>query len=269
MQSPIRWVGSKRKLVNKIIKYIPKNFNTYYELFAGSCSLLFKIEPSKAVISDTNQDLICFYKILKTNVEELIEETLKFDTNEKAYYKIRAWDRNPNWPYTELKRATRFLYLNRTCFNGVWRVNSKGYFNVPFRKSENIDFKIELLKAASLKLQNVEIFNENFTFFINKIKEGDFVYLDPPYLVNANCGPSNYNLNDFSYNLQLKLVHFCKILDKKNVKFVLSNSYSKESIKLYSNFNIEIIDVKRCVGSLKKTRKYVQEILVSNHKIDK
>jgi len=264
LNSPIRWIGSKRRLLEKIRKHVPKDFNTYYELFAGSCALFFNLEPKKAIISDLNQDLMCFYEVLRDNVDLLISELKKIKTDEKTYYEIRNWDREANWPFTKIQRAVRFLYLNKMGFNGLWRLNCKGQLNVAYRKSEIIDYTEDLLRSCSLALKNVELHTESFTFFLSKIKENDFVYLDPPYIVNSNSGESKYTQNSFTHSNQLRLIQFCKNLDKKKVKFALSNSYSDETMSLYKNFNIEIIEVKRIIGALEKTRKFVKEILVSN-----
>jgi len=264
MNSPIRWIGSKRKLLSKIQKHVPRSFDTYYELFAGSCALFFNLEPKKAIISDLNQDLMCFYEVLRDDVELLIQELKKIKTDEATYYEIRNWDRETTWPFSKTQRAVRFLYLNKMGFNGLWRLNSKGQLNVAYRKSEIIDYTEDLLTLCSFALKNTMLYTENFTFFLDKIKENDFVYLDPPYIVNSNSGESKYAKEGFAHSKQLKLIQFCKNLTKKNVKFVLSNSYSEETMRLYEDFNIEIIEVKRCVGALEKTRKFVKEILVSN-----
>lgn len=263
MNSPIRWLGSKKKISSKIISKFPKKFDTYFELFAGSAVILFKLEQQKSVISDTNTELIYFYKILRDSCEELIKEVLKLEVNEKTYYEIRNWDRDLNWPFSYLKRAVRFLYLNRTCFNGVWRLNSKALFNVPYGKRENVDYKIETLRQASSFLKRVKIYQKDFEFF-NNIKSDDLVYLDPPYAVNSNSGESNYTKKEFNNKEQLRLFNFCKSLNKIGTKFVLSNSYSEDIVDLYKEFDIEIIDIKRCVGSLEKTRKMVQEVIITN-----
>lgn len=149
-------------------------------------------------------------------------------------------------------------------FNGLWRLNAKGQLNVAYRKSEEIDYAEDTLKECSLALKNVELYSEDFSYFLDKIKENDFVYLDPPFLENSNSGKSKYLKNEFTYESQLELIEFCKILDKRKTKFVLSNSFSEDTIKLYKGFNIEIVQVKRCVGALEKARKTVQEIIVSN-----
>lgn len=268
MKTPIKWVGSKKKLINNISKKIPQKINNYFELFAGSAVMLFHLEHPKSFISDINLELINFYKVLKDSPQELIKEVKNIQITEENYYKIRNWDREPNWisNWTELQRATRFLFLNRTCFNGVWRINSKGYFNTPYGKKNEVqvDFKEETLKKASEFLKNVNIFCEDFEFFLPMIKENDLVYLDPPYAINKNSGQSSYNQKDFLFDEQIRLKNFCKKLNSQNTKFILSNSYSEEIIELYKDFSIDIINVKRCVGSTKESRKNVQEVLVSN-----
>jgi DNA adenine methylase len=264
MDSPIKWVGSKKRICHKILEKFPKNFETYYELFAGSAVILFKLENKKCIISDINKELINFYEILKSNYDTLIKEVFRLEISEKKYYDIRSWDRDKSWPFDKMKRAVRFLYLNRNCYNGVWRVNSQDFFNVPWAKRKTIDYRIVCLKLASKFLQNVEIYSNDFYFFLNKITSNDLVYLDPPYAENLNCGDSKYTKKDFKEDEHLRLYEFCKELNHKKTKFVLSNSYSKEILELYKDFKIDVIDVHRCVGSLEKTRKIVQEVIITN-----
>lgn len=266
MKSPIKWVGSKKKTTSKIISKFSKKFDTYYELFAGSAVILFNLEPQKAVISDVNEELINFYKVLRDSPEDLICEIKKQQINENTYYEIRQWDRSSSWPFSDLKRATRFLYLNRTCFNGLWRVNSKGFFNTPYGKKDlvGVDFKLELLRNSSKFLKKVKICKQDFEEFLPDIKKNDIVYLDPPYAVNENSYESKYNSKEFTQEDQLRVLNFCKELDKKQVQFVLSNSYSEDMAKMYNDFIIEIVDVKRCVGPTEKNRRNVKEIIITN-----
>jgi DNA adenine methylase len=265
MKSPIKWVGSKKKTASKIINKFSV-FETYYELFAGSAVVLFNLEPKKAVISDVNQELINFYEILRDFPDELIEEIKKLKVNEETYYKIREWDRSESWPFSKLERATRFIYLNKTCFNGLWRVNPKGYFNTPYGKKDivGVDFKFDILKQTSSFLKRVKLCSKDFESFLPDIQKNDLIYLDPPYAVNKNSWDSKYNVKDFTHDDQIRLVKFCKEIDKKEAQFVLSNSYSDEIVGLYKDFDIDIIDVRRCVGPSEKTRRIVQEVIVSN-----
>lgn len=165
MNSPIRWIGSKRKLLSKIREHVPKDFDTYYELFAGSCALFFDLEPKKAIISDLNQDLMCFYEVLRDDAELLIQELKKIKTDEATYYEIRGWDREISWPFSKFQRAVRFLYLNKMGFNGLWRLNSKGQLNVAYRKSENIDYTEDLLRSCSSWSNRQDFFVVFFDFF--------------------------------------------------------------------------------------------------------
>lgn len=264
MKSPIKWMGSKTKLVTKITEKFPTNFNRYFEPFVGSGAVFFNIEFKNSYISDSNTELINFWETLRDNYDELIQKILKFPIDEQSFYEIRSWDRDVSWPFSKTTRAARFLYLNKMCFNGIWRINSQGYYNVPFGRRPKLDINIEQLKQASIFLKNVNIFNEDFEYFLQFIQKGDLIYLDPPYAVNSNSGESNYNKEEFTHNDQIRVYNFCKKIHFKKAKFILSNSYSTEIESLYKEFNIEIIDVRRVVGSLKKTRKMVQEVIVSN-----
>jgi DNA adenine methylase len=266
MKSPIKWVGSKKKTSSKIISKFSKDFGIYYELFAGSAVVLFNLEPKNAVISDINEELTNFYKVLRDTCDDLIVEIKKLQVNEKTYYEVRDWDKSSSWPFSSLERATRFLYLNRTCFNGLWRVNSKGCFNASYGKKDlvGVDFRFELLRKSSEFLKRVKICNKDFEEFLPDIQKNDIVYLDPPYAVNENSHDSNYNSNDFTKDDQLRVFKFCKELDKKGTQFVLSNSYSEDIAEVYKDFIIDVVDVRRCVGPTENTRRNVKEIIITN-----
>jgi DNA adenine methylase len=201
LKTPIKWVGSKKKLIKKISEKFPQTFNNYFELFAGSAVMFFYLEPKNSFISDSNEELINFYKVLKDFPEELIGKVLNMKIDEENYYQVRNLDREKNWPnaFSNLDRASRFLFLNRTCFNGIWRVNSSGFLNVPYGKKTDlfVDFKPDTLRRASVLLKNTNIFNNDFEDFLPFIKENDLIYLDPPYAVNENSGESSFTKKDF------------------------------------------------------------------------
>lgn len=266
MKQPIRWTGSKKRLLRYLRPKVPKKFNTYYELFIGAGSLFFDLEHSPSVINDTNPELINFYEVLKSSCDDLINSVCSFKSTEENYYQIREWDRQPDWKNrSSLDRAARFLYLNRNCFNGVWRQNPKtGFHNVPWgHLSKNPDYRIETLKKSSFLLQNTTIACQDFQAFESQISKGDFVYLDPPFARNSNNGLTHYGISDFTEKDQERLVFFCKSIHSKEATFLLSNSFSEEIVSMYDDFNIEIVDVKRVVGQ-PHSRRMVQEVLITN-----
>jgi DNA adenine methylase len=264
MHSPIKMIGSKIKLISPILKKLPNNYNKYYELFAGTAAILFELQPKSAIVSDLNSELINFYEVLKNNVEDLITEVSKLSINETTYYDLRKLDRTGLENLTNLQRAVRFLYLNKTCYNGVYRVNSKGFFNVPFNKKTSINFNFDLLRETSCFLKNVTFFNNDFECFLPLIQKNDLVYLDPPYADNENSGKSSYTKNNFDINEQVRLADFCKILHKKHAYFILSNSESQQVIDLYKDFQIETVVTRRFVGPTAETRKLVKELIICN-----
>lgn len=256
MLPPIQWAGSKRSIIKHLTKNMPV-FETYYELFAGSCTLLFELEPKQVVINDIDPNVFVFYKILKSNPTRLLQEFKKLPSTKNTFESVK----NSN-ETNDFCRAVNFLYMTTHSFHGLVRykdgkfVSSYGYCEEK-RRQRFYDRVLDCSKY--FKKTNVDVFNENYTFFIDKLTNKDFVYLDPPYSVNENCiGKNTYN-GSLSHE---KLLQFCKYLDKNSVKFMLSNSYSEKTFKDYSAFNIEIISVHRSFSN-KKTIK--QEILVRNY----
>jgi DNA adenine methylase len=261
MNSPLLWVGSKKKLAKRIIAKFPKDYGTYYELFAGGANVLFQLEPKHAILNDINAELMNFYQVLKENPIELERQIRAIQWDKESYYIVRSMNRT-----SSIKRAARFLFLVKSAFRGLYRVNEKGEntANWGYRdknRSHEKVFLFEKLNNASKCLQNVELYNKSYETFLPTISSNDVVYLDPPYKVNENCGPSLYTVNNFTDKQHYELVDFCKELNKIDAKFVLSNSYSDETVKMYKDFNIEIIEITRQSGVHAITKK---EILVYN-----
>lgn len=265
MKPLIRWVGGKSKLVNTLLEAAPEQFNTYFEPFAGSLAFLLALEPEKANVFDINVELIHFYINVMTNPHLLMrafEDDFYINTEEN-YYKVRDMefdDVNNKF----IQRAVRFLYLNKTCFNGLWRENKKGKFNVPYGFRKNVSFyDIDNLIAVSEYLNNhVDRINcALFSYIRNYVSKDDFVYFDPPYLDEKMF--SNYNKSGFGYKDHIELRDLCVWLDKNGVKFLLSNSACAK--ELYLDFNVREIDVRHVVAASAKNRKMVGEILVSNY----
>ncbi len=267
----LKWAGGKRQLLPEITKYIPKNFNTYYEPFVGAGAVLFELQPKKAVINDINDELINVYDVIKNQVDELIED-LKQHKNEKDYfYSIRNLDRTPQ--YTSLspvKRASRIIYLNKTCFNGLFRVNSRGEFNVPFGKYKNPKIvNEELLRAvhAYLNSADIEMMNTDFIHAVEKAGQGDFVYFDPPYdPVSETSSFTNYSLSGFNREDQLRLRDLCLELHERGVRFLLSNSATDFIVDIYGEkgFLVERVDASRNINSVGSKRGKIAEVLVRN-----
>lgn len=262
----VKWAGGKRQLVNILLSNVPNSFNRYFEPFVGGGALLFELQPQKAVISDINEELINAYKVIRDNVEELINNLKKHKNTKEYYYAIRAI--NPK-TLTPVERASRFIYLNKTCFNGLYRENSKGQFNVPFGRYKNPKIcDEENLRAVSEFLNRIEItiLNCDYKETCEMAESGDFVYLDPPYYpISKTASFTKYNKNDFSEKDQVELSEIFKELDKKGCYVMLSNSNTEFIKKLYANYRIQEIKANRFINcKANKRRKSRIEVLITN-----
>jgi DNA adenine methylase len=266
----LKWVGGKRQLLTEIEKYIPKH-NTYHEPFVGGGAVLFHIQPNKSIINDVNSELINLYKVVKHDVESLIIDLKKHSNDEDYFYQIREVDRYKNIysEFTNVERASRILYLNKTCYNGLFRVNRAGEFNAPFGnyKSPNI-INENTLRAVSnyFNKADIEFKNCDFEKALKTVKKGDFVYLDPPYdPVSVSSNFTGYNKGGFDKEKQTRLKSACDNLNNKGVKFLLSNSATSFIKNLYKDYKIEVVQAKRAINSKTDKRGEVDEILVRNY----
>lgn len=270
----LKWVGGKRYLLSEIHKRIPK-FTNYYEPFLGGGAVVFSLQPKKAILNDFNSDIINVYKIIKEDVEKLIKELRKHKNESDYFYKIRSLDRDEEKfsKLSDVEKAARVIFLNKTCFNGLFRVNSQGQFNAPFGRYKNPNYiNAEVLRAINKFLNENEIIilNKSFEKLLSKIKKGSFVYLDPPYdPVSDTASFTGYSLNGFDKEDQKNLKEFCDKLDKKGVKFLLSNSATKFIKELYKDYTIEIVKVPRSINSDPTKRGKVDEVLVRNYDVKK
>lgn len=272
LQPFLKWAGGKRQLLPQLREHFPAQYNTYYEPFVGAGAVLFDLKPSNAVINDTNTELINLYNVIKDKEKlEILIEDLKTHKNESGYfYEVREWDRKDN--YNELpdyKKASRFIYLNKTCFNGLYRVNSKGYFNVPFGKYKNPDYVNEnVLRAVHeyLNGNNIQILNGDFEKAVENASSGDFVYFDPPYdPVSKTSSFTAYSKDNFGEEEQIRLRDTFKTLYEKGCYVLLSNSNTDFINEIYSEIpgvNIIKVDANRSINSKGDKRGKVKEVLV-------
>jgi len=270
MVDPIlKWAGGKRQLLDDIINLFPRDYRkrTYHEPFVGSGAIFFNIEPENGSINDVNEHLINFFKVVRDKPEELISKASEFEYEKETYYMLR--DRFNEDPITDLERAALFLYFNKTGFNGLWRVNSKGKFNVPFGKYKNPTIVPEdKIRESSKILENIEIICTDFTYILDHAREGDLCYFDPPYEpVSETAYFTSYTANGFDMNEQKRLSETCHKLDEMGVYFVLSNSHVKQIVDLYEDnpgFEIKIVQARRSINSRADKRGPINEILVTN-----
>ena len=266
----LKWVGGKRQLMPSIIKLIPKKINTYYEPFVGGGAVLFELQPNKAVINDLNDELINVYNVIKNNHEELIAD-LKTHKNESDYfYQIRSLDRDENYKkLSSVKKASRIIFLNKTCYNGLYRVNSLGEFNSPFGRYINPNIVNEItLKAVSkyLNKNDIQIYNKDYDEIFDTIQEDSFVYIDPPYFpVSHSSNFTGYNQGGFDMYDQLRLKEFCDKLNLNGIKFLLSNSAATFILDLYKDYNINFVKANRFINSNAEKRGEIDELLIKNY----
>ncbi len=267
----LKWAGGKRQLVPAIIaNHLPKRYNTYYEPFIGGGALLFSLQPKKAVINDSNAELINCYKVIKDSLDELIDDLRTHENDENYYYDIRNWDRGQDYKYqTPVKRASRIIFLNKTCYNGLFRVNSQGQFNVPFGKYKNPNIlDVAVLKAVNRYLNdhNVEILNVDFHESVKNTIKGDFIYLDPPYdPVSDTASFTGYDIHGFSKYDQIRLKNTFDELNRRGCKILLSNAYTNFIVDLYKDYKQTKISAIRAINSNAHKRGKVDEILVKNY----
>lgn len=267
----LKWVGGKRQLISEINKYIPKHINTYYEPFLGGGAILFHLQPEKAVVNDINTELINVYKTIKNDVDALIKDLHRHENSDVYFYSIRNMDRNKEQysNLTDIEKASRLIYLNKTCYNGLFRVNRAGEFNTPFGNYKNPNIINEItLRAVSdyLNNSNIKFLNVDFTVAAKDAEKGDFVYFDPPYdPLSSSSSFTGYDKGGFNKNEQIKLKHLCDNLNNKGVKFLLSNSSTPFILDLYKDYKIEFIKATRLINSKANLRGEIDEVLVRNY----
>lgn len=268
----LKWAGGKRQLLPEINKYVPKKYKTYYEPFLGGGAILFYLQPKNATINDSNTELINCYEVIRDSLDELIEDLKKHQNEESYYYEMRELDRTNTYKdnYDKVKRASRILYLNKTCYNGLFRVNSQGQFNVPFGRYKNPNILDEaVLRAVNKYLNNnqVKIVNTDFEKALLDAKKGDFVYFDPPYdPVSQTASFTGYDVNGFDRNEQERLKSVFDDLTSRGCQALLSNAYTEFIVELYGNqYKIEKISATRAINSNALKRGKIFEVLVRNY----
>lgn len=264
----VKWVGGKGQLLPQLLKKRPKVFRRYFEPFVGGGAFFFALNPSRGYISDVNEELINTYQVVRDDVDSLVKLLRKHRYDEEYFYAVRDWDRKKAFrQMSRVKRAARFIYLNKTCFNGLHRVNSKGHFNVPFGDYKNPTIVDETnLYLCSGTLKGVDIEVAGYMSVEEKVKKGDFVYFDPPYApLTATANFTSYTANGFGSCDQEQLRDLCVRLDKRGVHVMVSNSSAPLILDLYKKFNLELVDAKRSINSRGNSRGPVKEVIVTNY----
>lgn len=249
----LKWAGGKKQLILSLLKYKPNKFHKYIEPFIGGGALYFSLNHPKSIISDSNEDLIIAYKEVKDNVHEIINLLEKYENTESFFYKIRALNTSK---LSKTARAARLIYLNKTCFNGLFRVNKKGEFNVPYGKNNSPFLNKENLIGASAYLQNTEIYCADYKEILTTYAEkNDFIFLDPPYQpIGKHSDFKRYTKEFFYENDQIELSNIFNQLVKRGCKVLLTNSNHPLVLELYKDYPIQTIETKRLISSNPKTR---------------
>lgn len=264
----IKWVGGKRQLMEDIKKNMPKEYNKYFEPFIGGGALFFELKQEEAIINDYNHELTNLYEIIKNKPKELIKDLAKHQNTEEYYYSIRELDRKPNYKrMSNVKKASRFIFLNRTGYNGLYRVNKQGQNNVPFgRYTEPKILDKENILACSETLKSTIILTGDFENIKEYIKKGDFVYFDPPYTpLNATSNFTAYTDKGFDDNMQFRLKKLCDYINSIGAYFLLSNSYTDFILNLYSEYKIVTVEANRALNCKANGRGKIKEVLVRNY----
>lgn len=264
----LKWAGGKSQLLATFDQYLPEQFREYYEPFVGGGAMFFhmiaKQSRLRAHLSDLNGELVNCYLAVRNNVEELISELKKHRNDREYYYRIRSL--NPA-ELSDVERAARLIYLNKTCFNGLYRVNSRGEFNVPFGDYKNPRTCDEInLRATSQALQTVRVRNEEFSKSLQRPKRGDFVYLDPPYQpLSTTSNFTSYTSKCFGNSDQERLAHTFAELDRRGCKIMLSNSDNEFIRHLYRDYRQEVVLATRAINCRGDRRGRITELLILNY----
>ncbi len=261
----IKWAGGKRQLLNSLLSQAPESFNTYHEFFIGGGALFFELfnqgRIKNAVLADLNPRLMNAYEVVKRKPTGLIEELKKrkYSNTSEAFYKIREWE-----PLDSVEQAARFIYLNKTAFNGLYRENKSGKFNVPFGRYKNPKIvDVEGIRNASRALQKAKLFCGDFSEITRLAKKDDFAYFDPPYLpVTKTASFTAYTSQSFTIDDQIRLKETFTSLAKNGIKVMLSNSHTPIIDELFSDSEKSTIKANRMINCKSDKRGPVNELLI-------
>jgi len=266
----LKWVGGKRQLMPAIMELVPKEMTTYFEPFVGGGAVLFHLQPKTAVVNDFNTELINVYRVVKTNVDELIVDLRKHLNEETYFYQIRGLDRTPEFKFlTDVERASRIIYLNKTCFNGLYRVNQAGEFNAPFGKYKTPNIVNEpTLRAVHqyLNAHDIELLNTDYATVLQRASKNSFVYLDPPYYpLTPSANFTGYVQGGWDEQDQIRLRQTCDELHQRGIKFLQSNSASDFIKEQYGHYTVSLVKAIRSINSNGEKRGEIDEVLIRNY----
>lgn len=260
----LKWAGGKTQMLSDLEQYVPVEYNQYIEPFIGAGALFFHLRAEKSIIADSNFELILTYEVIRDTPSLLIEKLKEFKNTEEFFYSVRAWDVEK---LDKIKRAARLIFLNKTCFNGLYRVNRKGGFNTPYGRRKNpLISDSETIMNASEALKTTKILHQDFEPILNEhAQEGDFIFLDPPYVpVGEHSDFKRYTKEFFAEEDQIRLKHQFDRLVEIGAYPILTNSDAPFVLDLYKDYRIEIVNTRRSISSNAKTRRGKDVIVIGN-----
>ncbi|MGN0686301.1 MAG: DNA adenine methylase [Gemmiger sp.] len=268
----VKWAGGKKQLLTRLEAYMPTSYSKYYEPFIGGGALLLDVQPSKAIINDVNEQLLNVYKQLKADAESvigIIHELDSVDCDKERYLKLRSvYNEKISQHILDAECAALTIWINKHCFNGLYRVNSKGLFNVPYNnKVGGVSMNEENLRNIGFYLnsKSVEIRTGDFEAACEDVQAGDFVYFDSPYIpVSATANFTDYTKDGFSYEDHCRLAELYRRLDALGAKVMLSNHNVDLVYDLYKGFKIEVVDVKRAINR-DASKRVGKEVIITNY----
>lgn len=271
LQPVVKWVGGKRQLLTEIAPLMPLRYNRYCEPFLGGAAVMLYLQPSNALVGDLNGELILLYEVIRDNVEDLIDCLNKHINTKEHYYAVRNIDRDREefLKLNRVQRAARLAYLNRTCFNGLFRVNSRGHFNTPFGSYNNpCIVNPDNLRGVSryFNENDIEFMHGDFQKLLERLGPGDFVYLDPPYdPVSETSAFVSYNSGGFGQYEQMRLKECLDAITDKGVLFMMSNSSTPFINKLFEEYDITVVKARRAINANANCRGHVDEVVIRNY----
>ncbi|RIK43215.1 MAG: DNA methyltransferase [Chloroflexi bacterium] len=275
LQPFLKWAGGKRQLLPYLRDYFPEFSSraTYFEPFLGAGAVLFDLQPHKAHVNDANTELINCYEVIKCNPEALIEDIRRHENTSEYYYQLRELDRSPDYEkLSPVQRASRIIFLNKTCYNGLFRVNSQGHFNVPYGNYKNptiIDEIVIRAISSYLNKYDITLTNLDFAEAVKTAKRGDVVYFDPPYdPISDTSSFTGYNLDKFGRDEQRRLKSVFDELTARGCKVLLSNSSTEFIEALYVDYQVFRIRASRNINSVATGRGQIDEFLILNYDPD-
>jgi DNA adenine methylase len=260
MMSFLRWAGNKRQLLPVLTEIIGNDFERYVEPFAGSACVFFELSPDRAMLGDINAELMHMYIEVKYRAEGVIQQLAHWRKSKKLYFELRAINPKSLPPST---RAARFIYLNRCCFNGLYRTNRRGQFNVPYggKRSGRIPCA-EVLRLASRALKKARLGTGDFTKCLKRVKRGDFVYMDPPFSITSHRMFNEYDASAFDAAQLARLRDEMDKLARRKIKFLVSYADSAEARMLCKGFKSKTVAVRRNISGFAATRARSRELLI-------